>query len=81
MRQGQKVGRGLYLRMHDRTSICGKILRPTQILLTRALVVRLSQVASELALGLKPHMEPLFVLLVSLQPKICAVPRGHYRSS
>ena len=37
--------------------------------------------ASVLALGLKPHMEPSFVPLVSLQPELCAVPRGHYRSS
>ena len=51
------------------------------MLLTRALFVRLNQVASELVLGLKPHMVPSFVPLVSLQPEICAVPRGHYRSS
>ena len=54
---------------------------PAKILLTRALVVRLSQAASELVLGLKPHMVPSFVPLVIPQPELCAVPRGHYRSS
>ena len=46
-------------------------------LLTGALVAALSQVASVLELGLKPHMQPSFVLLASLQPELCAVPRGH----
>ena len=42
-----------------------------------ALVVWLSQVASVLELGLKTHMKPSFDPLVSLQPELCAVPRGH----
>ena len=51
------------------------------MLLSGALLVCLNQVASVLALGLKTHMEPSFDPLVSLQPELCALPRGHYRRS
>ena len=54
------------------------VLRSSEhMLLSGALVVRLSQADSELELGLKPHTKPSFVPLVSLQPELCAVPRGH----
>jgi hypothetical protein len=51
------------------------------LLLNGGLVVWLSQAASELALGLETHIEPSFDPLANLQPELCAVPRGHYRSS
>ena len=47
------------------------------MLLTRALFVRLSQVASVLALGLKPHMEPLFDLPEQILEERRAIPHGH----
>ena len=55
--------------------------RMAHLLLNGGLVVWLSQAASELALGLETHIEPSFDPLANLQPELCAVPRGHYRSS
>ena len=42
------------------------ILMPAKMLLTGALVLALSQVASELALGLKPPIKPSIIPLVTL---------------
>ena len=47
------------------------------MLLSGALVVRLSQVASELALVLKPDMEPLFDLPEQILEERRAIPHGH----
>ena len=46
--------------------------RMANTLLNGALLVRLSQVASVLALGMETHMEPSFDPLGSLQPELCA---------
>ena len=43
------------------------------MLLNGALFVRLNQVASELALGLKPHMDPSFVPLWSSHSRSSAL--------
>ena len=47
------------------------------MLLNGGLVVRLSQVASELALGLKPHLEPSFVLRERKLAELRLIPHGH----
>ena len=39
--------------------------------------MRLSQVVSVVALGLKPHMEPLFDLLEQKLAELRLIPRGH----
>ena len=41
------------------------------------LVVRLSQVASVLALGLKTHIEPLVELLEQKLAELCLIPHSH----
>ena len=46
--------------------------------LTRALFVRLNQPQSELALDLKPHMEPLFDLPEQILEERRAIPHGHH---
>ena len=47
------------------------------MLLSGGLVVRLSQVASVLALGLKPHLEPSFVLRERKLAEVRVIPHGH----
>ena len=81
MAEQQLFGRRSYILTPEFSKAYPVLRRMANMLLSGALVVCLNQVASVLALGLKTHMEPSFDPLVSLQPELCALPRGHYRSS
>ena len=60
--------------MHDRTSISTTL---AQKLLTRALVVALVQRAGWIERGLKPHLEPLFILRKQTLAEVRVIPHGH----